>query len=173
MDAIGQWLKDTIAAGWPLMVDHPALFFAIGMIGFSLGWGVAWLYFRQQLNLRADRIEHYRAQLGERTPVERERRRTTRETLGELLNEGHALLERCGRGVEIPTEGEIGWWVGKVENFLSGLGASYVARFRSDAGLPPIDYPSMGIGSEQMRFYTIVWRRNARIAEFVGEFRDA
>jgi hypothetical protein len=68
MNAVEQWIRDTVAAGWPLLVDHPAPFIAVFAFGISIGWALAWLHFRQQLNVRADRIEHYRSLVGDSKP---------------------------------------------------------------------------------------------------------
>jgi hypothetical protein len=55
-------LLDKLRAGYPAMSAT-----ALVAIGFSLGLAGAWAVFRQQLNVRADRIEYLQSKLGEPT----------------------------------------------------------------------------------------------------------
>jgi hypothetical protein len=63
---IPQWITDRISAEWSTVTGHWQLAFALAGLGFFLGCWLTWLYFRQQLNVRADRIEHLRAQIDAR-----------------------------------------------------------------------------------------------------------
>src|SRR6266849_3476795 len=83
---------NVIREQWTTVTDHLTLSAALIVFGFFLGWSFCWLYFRQQLNVSKDRIEHYKERLGEITPAERLKRQKIREALGELMVEGQGIL---------------------------------------------------------------------------------
>ena len=64
-------------------------------------------------------------------------RRAVREQLGTFIDEGTALQRLCTNEQEPAPEQQANEWAGRVEAYLTAnLGASYVTRFRSSAGLP-------------------------------------
>ena len=60
-----------------------------------------------------------------------------REALGQLLLEGQHIQQQCGNEKEPAPSAQAQEWADKTEGYLAeNLGESYIARFRSSAGLP-------------------------------------
>ena len=95
----------------------------------------------------------------------REKRRNIRETLGRFLAEGHELLGRCGDEQQQPPTEDADSWAAKTEEFLAAnLGESFIARFRSGAGLPMTATSIASIPHRQL--WAGIWVRIARLEEF-------
>ena len=99
---------------------------------------------------------------------ERATNREIREQLGVFLLEGQALLRRAANESQPPPNAEAEAWAARTEKYLtSALGAAYVARFRSSAGLP------MTANSIESRahanLWAGIWVRLARLEQFIHE----
>jgi hypothetical protein len=63
-------------------------------------------------------------------------RQTTREALGNLILEGQGIIDLCRQELADFPVGNAEDWSVRAEATLAPLGADYIARFRSPAGLP-------------------------------------
>ena len=103
--------------------------------------------------------------------LRRRKRQHQRESLGILLAEGHEFEVRFANHTESAPKEEFNQWVNKVEHYLlSELGAIYVQRFQSSAGLPSSE------GNIPSWEHEFLWEgaqvRLARLMEFISELRD-
>jgi hypothetical protein len=96
------------------------------------------------------------------------KRRATREALGDLLSEGHALIARCSDETTPAPQDEANDWSARVEAVFRGrLDESYVARFHDESGLP---LTATSIYSAPHRnLWSAISSRNARLQEFIRE----
>jgi len=98
-------------------------------------------------------------------------RRAIRVDLAALANEGMALARRCTNESEPPPTEEANQWARRTEDFLrTRLDDSYVARFRSHSGLPPM---TTSIQSAPHRNLSVKLRvRLARLNQFLEKLAE-
>jgi hypothetical protein len=98
----------------------------------------------------------------------RQSRVAIREALGSLLMEGQELQRRCADEREAPPSAEAEEWAEKTEACLSEqLDPSYIARFRSHAGIPMAACSISSI--EHRNLWAGLQVRLARLTQFVEE----
>jgi hypothetical protein len=98
---------------------------------------------------------------------DRERRARIREQLGAFLSEGHNLLELAANQLP-PPQAAADQWGARAEAFLREYaGGSYVARFRTDAGIPPI--MRTGVPEASQGLWRGISTRLVRLQEFLAE----
>jgi hypothetical protein len=90
-----EFLAKIVAEQWAAVMQNPAILLPVFALGLVCGWGAAWLILQQRLKHHRDVIVDLRARLGDQQPAFREKRKLVREKLGEFLEEGHELLNRC------------------------------------------------------------------------------
>jgi hypothetical protein len=100
--------------------------------------------------------------------VEQAERTAILETLGNLIDEGNALIPKILNSSDksVPVF-EVNDWRDKSENFLKTLGKSYVIRFRSDAGINSVRY---NVTDEQNNWLEFIRTRLIRLHEFSSEY---
>jgi hypothetical protein len=114
---------------------------AIGATGFSQWWT----------------LHEKRAQEAQRT--------ATLEMFGSLIGDGEKLMNAITSNPDKPVPlFEINDWTQKSENYLGTLGNSYVARFRSPAGLGSYSWNKMN--DERNGWLNHIQRRVVRLHEF-------
>jgi len=116
---------------------------------------------------RAAQAEHEAAELKKQL-AGRQSRVAIREALGSLLMEGQELQRRCANEKEAPPSAEAEEWAEKTEACLSEqLDPSYIARFRSHAGIPMAACSISSI--EHRNLWAGLQVRLARLTQFVEE----
>jgi hypothetical protein len=99
-----------------------------------------------------------------------QRQAVIRESLGLLLLEGQQIQQMCGNEKEPAPSNQAQEWADRAEAYLSeNLGQSYVARFRSGAGLPPGSTPMYWHSMEHRNLLTHLQVRLARLNQFLEE----
>ncbi|MFC2022389.1 hypothetical protein ACFLTR_04195 [Chloroflexota bacterium] len=106
--------------GLPLMILG-------AMVAMRLLLAPYWIY--KDVNEKYDELK---GQLGDK-----DKKRETREKLGEFMVEGQELKAKCGNEKEPPPNDEADEWADKVEHYLADeLDDSFISRFRNSAGVP-------------------------------------
>jgi hypothetical protein len=100
---------------------------------------------------------------------DREKRRSIRITLGNLLQQGLQLMAVCADETRPSPETEADAWAARAEGFFhASLDDSYVARFRTSSGF------SFSIGSIKSPQRNNLWNginnRTTRLQEFIKEY---
>lgn len=99
---------------------------------------------------------------------DREKKKTIRVKLSALLEEGRQLMNRCGDETKPPPNADADDWAQRTEAVLrDNLDESYVARFRSGAGLPLTANSISSIPHRQL--WGALWVRTSRLQEFLSE----
>ena len=143
--------QDVVSLGLPRMAWEAIA----GTVFFASGAAILWDLHRQNDSLRKG------ASAGAL-------KSDIREHLGQLLFEGQELQRQCGNEKEPAPTAQAQEWADKTEGYLAeNLGESYIARFRSSAGLP------MAANSISSLDHRNLWAglhvRLARLTQFVEE----
>jgi hypothetical protein len=99
---------------------------------------------------------------------DRERTRAIRRELGVFLEQGRQLMTVCADETKAPPSAEADAWATRVETFLNEqLDASFIARFRSGAGLPLTATSITSIPHRSL--WSGIWVRTSRLQQFIQE----
>ena len=153
------------AALEPMPVSLRWTFLGFGSVALVVGGFLVW---RDEYRKRLALEQHPAEALGGTVDEAKKRRAELREQLGVLLMDGSGLQEACVREYKPPPATEIAEWVHRAESLVQDrLGNAYLARFRSNAGLPTPLSPVSSLRHTQA--WAEVYFRIARLHQFLAE----
>jgi hypothetical protein len=117
------------------------------------------------LQSRGEQIERLQAIVDSRL-----KQAEIRERLGQFMTKGQELMGECSKENQPAPNDAANQWAGEVEYFLLGhLGAEYIPRFRSDAGLPISG--TFIVSIEHRNLWAGIRVRLARLEQFLAEMQ--